>query len=154
MITDNMAEAAIKTVSETLCTQVVARDIIDRQFELQKSAFQDNGIYGVLTREQEEDRKNGREFQFDRKHAKEMGEEMFRMGITTRLRGAYANYKAGNELDCIRHLLIAMSVVCEVMNWKKAANYLNEQNIILLDRIKTERNEQNIILLDQVKMKR
>lgn len=134
-----MAEAAIKTVSETLCTQVVARDIIDRQFELQKSAFEDSGIYGVLTREQEEDRRSGREFKFDRQHAKDMGEEMFKMGITTRLRGAYAHYKAGNELDCIRHLLIAMSVLCEVMNWKKAANYLNTQNIYLLDQIKKDR---------------
>lgn len=54
--------------------------------------------------------------------------------VGLRLRGAIAHYETGDQLECIRHILLALDAVCVLLEWEDASAYLNEQNRALYKR--------------------
>ena len=61
------------------------------------------------------------------------------MGVGRRLRGAYACYKADMQLECLRHILLALGTLCDLLGWDKASFYINGQNPALYEMSKSER---------------
>ena len=59
-------------------------------------------------------------------------------GIGIRLKGAYACYQAGMQLECLRHILLAINMVCRALGWEKASAYIDQQNRVLLEMAKEE----------------
>jgi hypothetical protein len=105
---------------------------VQRKIEQQQSVFEDReDITNVLSVKQLKDKEEGKPFTPDTETAYYRGTHYIRWGISTRLKGAYACYKAGDEMECIRYLLIAVGSICHALNWEKAAKYLNEQNTAL-----------------------
>lgn len=55
-------------------------------------------------------------------------------GIGIRLNGALACFEVDDQLETIRHLLLALGQICSILGWKEASAYLSEQNSQLLQR--------------------
>ncbi|MBI2030927.1 hypothetical protein HYT05_04865 [Candidatus Kaiserbacteria bacterium] len=56
------------------------------------------------------------------------------LAVGRRLQGAIAHYETGNQLECIRHILLALDAICVLLEWEDASAYLNEQNRALYKR--------------------
>lgn len=137
-ISDRTVDTAINAIS---AGAVVAfgNDAAQRDMEQQRDVFEGRkDITNVLTKQQEEDRDEGKPFAPDIQRATDHGHGLLKQGVSMRLKGAYAHYRAGNELECIRHILIALGSIVYALGWKKAEMYLNEQNTILLNMSKEE----------------
>jgi len=112
---------------------------VHRELEQQLAVFEDRAdVTNVLSVKQLNDKEEGKPFTPDMNRANDHGTHSIQWGISTRLKGAYACYKAGDELECIRYLLIALGSICHALNWEKASSYLNEQNRILFAMKKAE----------------
>jgi len=121
--------AQYKHVVQNLMRQGIARAV-----ETQRAVFEGTSYTtNILTKAQEEARKAGREFEPDLERAEEQAEANLRTGVGHRLTGAYACYRADMQLECLRHILLALGTICHTLNWDKASAYLNEQNRILLE---------------------
>lgn len=110
-----------------------------RQVELQRDVYEDReDLTNVLDIDQMKAKEKGEPFAPNLDLAKERGESLLHFAISHRLRGAYACYKVGDEMECIRHILVALGSVCYAIGWSKASAYLNEQNRILFAMKKAE----------------
>lgn len=122
---DMITEVAVKSF---------ARDATARNIEQQEAVF--NGTEGtnnVLNSDQIKALGEGKPFVPDINTARDHAENSLRFGVGHRLKGAYSHYKAGNEMECIRHLILALDSVCWALGWEKASAYLNDQNYALFN---------------------
>lgn len=71
-----------------------------------------------------------------------------RMSISMRLMGAYQNYKLGNELESLRHVLLAMQAVAHAIGWMKVERFLEEQNNVLYEEFRRMREAGKINTYD------
>ena len=55
--------------------------------------------------------------------------------IGTPLSSAIRCYTSGEQLACVRHLMIALMHTCTLIGWKDAAAYLNEQQVCLSQKL-------------------
>lgn len=53
---------------------------------------------------------------------------LLELSVQTRLRGAIANYEDGDQLECLRHILLALNAIFDLIGWKTAAEYLEKAN--------------------------
>lgn len=126
------------------CVKAFKHDLMVKNIKRQKDAYEDDEmIFGVLNKQQEQDQMASKPFTADRETATRQAEDMIHNGIMMRLKSAYVLYKKNEELDCIRHLLLALGVLTDAMGWEKASVYLNQQNNVLFDQI-TKENEKNL----------
>ncbi|MFZ2555866.1 MAG: hypothetical protein WAX57_03420 [Minisyncoccia bacterium] len=58
------------------------------------------------------------------------------VGVGRRLEGAIACYSAGDQMECVRHIVLALDTVFRVLDWEEASAWCNEQNTILFGRKK------------------
>ncbi len=49
------------------------------------------------------------------------------VGVGRRLKIAIEYYEEGLQLECIRHIMLAMSAICNIIRWEAAELYLNNQ---------------------------
>ncbi len=68
-------------------------------------------------------------------------EELLRFSVGQRLRGAYACYRKGMQIECLRHIMLALDGIAYAMGWDKVSTYLNAQNEALYVMGKGERGE-------------
>ena len=133
MITETQAYAGIKNLTD-LALKFFLRERTQRNVEQQKDVFDGVlNITNVITPAQEKSRVDGEAFEPDMARAEGRAKTSLEWGISQRLKGAYACYRADMELECIRHILIALDEICCAIGWQKASNYLNEQNRLLLE---------------------
>ncbi len=71
-------------------------------------------------------------FKPDLDDAKQRAKNQLESGIGVRLHGAYACYRAGKGLECLRHLLLAFSVIATALGWSEVTEYILEQNDFLI----------------------
>lgn len=137
-IPDYVANKSIETITDAVAT-VFSSESIRRQIEQQQATYEyRNDITNVLNDKQLESQEKGEPFVPDLEAAKERGDRSIKWGVGVRLKGAYACYKAGDELECIRHIILALESICYALKWEKASAYLNEQNQILFKMKKAE----------------
>lgn len=140
MFNDMHVKTGIKLVTDAVAKHFLRQEMA-RDVETQRAVFKgDRQITNVLSRAQEEAKYRGQKFVPDLVRAENNARVGLEFGIGQRLRGAYASYKAGMQLECLRHVLIALDVVCCALDWDKASAYLNEQNRILQQLSKSERD--------------
>lgn len=65
--------------------------------------------------------------------------DVLEFGISQRLKGAYACYEAGFQLECLRLVMLALGTIAETLGWDKVTSYISEQNRVLLMRSEVER---------------
>ena len=103
-----------------------------RRVEEQKAVFEGReDIINVLNAEQEKAKAEGEPFVADMERAAYEGKLSLEIGVDSRLRGAWACYKAGDELECIRYILLALGSICRALGWNKASRHLEEQSSAL-----------------------
>jgi len=137
-ISQHAVNHSIETITNAAVT-LFGDESIQREVEQQRDVFEGSkDITNVLNKEQLKAKEKGEPFKPNMDRANDHGIYSIRWGISTRLQGAYACYKAGDELECIRYLLIALGSICHALNWGKAETYLNEQNRILFAMKKAE----------------
>jgi hypothetical protein len=126
-------------VSDKLSGNVTVQEI-----QRQKDVYENRkDVTNVLSREQEEEKERGEPFKADVGSAADYAKTMLSHGVALRLRGAYACYQAGDQLECLRHVFIALSVVAGGLGWKDAEAYLNDQNNILF-KMKKEKEDTEV----------
>lgn len=139
MIHEDQVNPAIEKIVNTLSTR---NESVAHMVRKQEEAFRsDNQESGFLNEKQRAARSKGEPFKEDIDHARNQAYSLISVGIGIRLKGAYALYKAGNELECVRCILLALCSLCHILGWKKAEAYLNEQNTVLYDIHKKELKE-------------
>lgn len=139
MFNDMQISADIKTMTDLVVKNFLRLEKA-REVEQQRAVFHgERDITNVLTPAQEEARFEGKEFEPDLERAEDHAKTKLKFGVGRRLQGAYACYKAGMQLECLRHILLALDTVCCALSWDKASAYINEQNRILLEMSKGER---------------
>lgn len=137
-ISEFVVNKSIETIANAAAV-AFGSESIQRQIEQQQATYEyRNDITNVLSDKQLESQEKGEPFVPNLEVAKERGEQTIRWGVGVRLKGAYACYKAGDELECIRHIILALGSICYALNWEKASAYLNEQNQILFKMKKSE----------------
>ena len=67
----------------------------------------------------------------DKAAEKEYAKSNIRDGVGVRLDGAIALYQTGDQLECVRHIMLAIGAVCNILGWDEAEKYLSEQNVQL-----------------------
>lgn len=139
MFDDNQVLAGIK-----MFTNIVTRHLLPfgvKQEEEQQSAvfYGKRNITNVLTPSQEQAKREDGKFEPDLELAKRRAEMTLRSGVGYRLRGAFECYKANMQIECLRHILLALGVVCHALGWARALVYLSEQNSVLREMSKDER---------------
>lgn len=133
MLTKSQAYTGIQILTD-LALKFFLREGTQRDVEQQKDVFDGvHDITNVLTPAQEKARNDGDAFEPDMARAESHAKTSLEWGIGQRLRGAYACYETNMELECMRHILIALDVICCAIGWQKASAYLNEQNRTLLE---------------------
>jgi len=132
MIDDKIAYTAINAASDMIADAFVMEGA-SLQLAEQKKAFADRELVSdVLTDTQKEAHLKGEEFRGDLNHAKALARPRIHAGVSKRLKGAYAAYAADNELECIRHIMLAMQSICIALGWSKAVSYIESQNVALI----------------------
>lgn len=138
MITKSQASNGIVALTGYV-VQYFLQDKKMQEVEQQRSVYMgEKNITNVLTPAQETSRQKGEMFTPDLQRAEEYAKSSLGFGVSRRLEGAFACYKAGMQLECLRHILLALDTICCALNWGKASAYLNEQNSILLQMKKEE----------------
>lgn len=118
---------------------VFFREATIQEVETQRAVYENRvDITNILTEEQEIAKLSDQPFRPAQNEASQRASKRLNTGIRSRLTGAYHHYRNGNELECIRHIMLAMGVVCDVIGWTKASAYINEQNDVLYDKHKNE----------------
>lgn len=131
MFSDSQASKAISFVNDFILRYFL-QDKKMREVERQRAVFTgEKQITNVLSQEQEAARDKGESFKPDLDRAENYARISLEGGVSRRLKGAFACYKANMQLECIRHILVALDVICCALEWDKASAYLNEQNRIL-----------------------
>lgn len=139
MFTDTQLSSGIKTMTHLVVRQFQHLGRA-REVEKQCAVFEgERNITNALTEAQQKARDEGNEFVPDLERAGDLAKAQLECGVGTRLHGAYECYKAGMQLECLRHILLALDTVCYVLGWNKASAYINEQNKVLLNMSKSER---------------
>lgn len=134
MLSNTSVNAGIRLITEA-SMKAFSKDGMIRNIEQQRTVFEEEeSITNVLSPDQENAQLEGRDFIPDMDRAKERSEILFRTGVECRLRSAWAFYKAGAELECIRMLILALSSICWAVGWKEAESYLCQQNDVLYER--------------------
>lgn len=143
MLSDKMFNDGIELLSANLI-KVFGTDAAREDIEQQKRVFNgEDDINDFLSPEQEAAQERADAFVPDLIEAKDRGNARMTTGVTMHLKGAYSCYKAGMELETVRHLVLALGALCHSIGWKKAAAYLNQQNSVLFDLSKSERESSN-----------
>jgi hypothetical protein len=143
MFNDSMVNAGMEILSTGL-VKAFGAEAAREDIKAQERVFTgEEEISNFLSANQEIARDRGEDFVADRYLAKERGELRLKLGVIMRLKGAYSCYKAGMELETIRHILLAMASLCHSIGWRKAEVYLNQQNSNLCDLSKSERESQD-----------
>jgi hypothetical protein len=140
MINERQASIGISKISEVAVNHFW-RTRFREEIACQQRHFDDfplKGGHDHLNKEQQAAKLAGKPFEPDNKKAEEYAKHSLEFGVGQRLRGAYACYKADMQLECIRHILLALGSVCNVIGWDQASVYINQQNNILLDMKKAE----------------
>ena len=115
-----------------------------REVEQQRAVYDgEKNITNVLAPAQEKAKYEGQIFKPDLERAEEYAKSSLEFGVSSRLvssrlESAFACYKAGMQLECLRHILSALDVICCALEWDKASAYLNKQNRILCHMKKKE----------------
>jgi hypothetical protein len=131
--------AGIKVMTD-FALRIALQSGIKREVEQQRAVFfGERDITNVLTEAQEKAQRDGKPFEPDMKRAEKHAEHSIEFGVGQRLLGAYAHYEVSNQLECIRHILLALDSVCCALGWGKASAYLNQQNRILFEMQEAER---------------
>ncbi len=139
MLNELQVSAGIKTMTD-LAVSNFWRLEKAREVELQRAVFHGKrDIANVLSPAQEEALVLDIDFMADLERAEKNAKSRLEFGVGQRLRGAYVCYKAGMQLECLRHILLALDTVCCTLGWDKASAYINEQNRILHKMSKEER---------------
>lgn len=133
MITEYVANKAIHLISDTMAT-ILKPNVVRNNIEQQRDVFEEREhITNVLSDRQLKDQMERRPFTPDRDKAEKYAYDSVYLGIRNRLTGAYTCYSTGNEMECLRLILIALDVICNALGWKKASAYLNEQTRVLYE---------------------
>lgn len=137
-IPEFVVNKGIETIADAAVT-VFGGESIMREIEQQQAVYEDRkDITNVLNDKQIESKEKGEPFVPDLESARSRGTQSIKWGVGVRIKGAYACYKAGDEMECIRHIILALGSICYALNWEKASAYLNEQNQILFKMKKSE----------------
>ena len=140
MFSDSQGSKGIAFVSHWVM-QHFLRDQTMQEVEKQQAVYTgEKMVTNVLTPAQETARDKGQAFKPDLERAEQYARRSLEDGVGRRLKGAFACYKAGMQLECLRHILIALDVICCALEWDKASAYLNEQNRLLI-KMHTEKEE-------------
>lgn len=75
--------------------------------------------------------KNIAPVQLDLKLIERDEKNMFELVVGPHLRGAIAHYQADNQLECLRHVLLALVYICDILELRDASQYLNDKVIEL-----------------------
>ena len=138
MITKSQASNGIAILTSYV-VQHFLQDEKMREVEQQRAVYTgEKNITNVLTPAQVTARDKGQTFEPDLEKADIHARKSLEFGVSRRLEGAFACYKAGMQLECLRHILLALDTICCALDWGKASAYLNEQNRILLQMKKEE----------------
>lgn len=132
MLTDYTASTGISAITK-FAANTFKHQRIALEIDRQKKVYEDKiDITNVLSQAQEKDKRDGKPFSPDREKANHYAEHSLDYGIRTRLVGAYYLYKANEELECLRHILLALDTVFCSIGWEKASAFINIQNNTLL----------------------
>ncbi|MCA9357539.1 hypothetical protein H6784_04655 [Candidatus Nomurabacteria bacterium] len=135
------ASAAINNVS-ILAVEFFFRQATEREVEQQRAVFNGNvKANNIMIRGQETAFCTNEEFAPDMECAEDRARTNLEFGVGQRLRGAHACYTAGMQLECLRHILLALGTICHALDWKKASTYINEQNEVLYKMSEKERSD-------------
>lgn len=112
-----------------------------RNIEKQQKVYTgESNISNILNEKQLKDKEDGKPFTPDEETARRQGEHYVGEFVKIRLEGAFAHYRAGNELECLRHILAALSTLATALGWEKASAYLDQQNQVLYKMTHSEKN--------------
>ena len=129
-LSSHILEAGIK--SFMLGARTFHKPVVMRQCRVDAQKGYDDDVRLYILRGESENEA--------RKHSENIEDRMARFAgveiglIDLRLRQALARYEAGKQLECIRHLLLVLGQICQIIGWNEASHYLNEQNQGLFER--------------------
>ena len=135
MIHDRQATVGINAIVAGV-NKLFFKDQIAKFIQWQREAFEqfpDGYNREQLSQAQKAAKMNNAPFEPDIDRAERYAESSIEFGVGQRLRGAFACYKVNAQLECIRHIVLALDSICVMLEWDTASAYLNEQNRVLLD---------------------
>jgi hypothetical protein len=140
MINDHQATTGTKAIVSAI-TKLFLSDQRAKFIGWQRTAFDEfpgGANREQLNRDQQQAKLDDKPFEPDTERAEDYAKSSIEFGVGQRLKGAYACYRADMQLECIRHILLALGSVCQMLEWDKASEYINQQNNILLDMKRAE----------------
>ncbi len=107
-----------------------------RQLEAKQLAFQrrvyDQDSTITVDRPEQYVNEDG-SFKPNREQARSRAKATIEMGVGRRLEGAIALYEIGEQMECLRHLILALGAVFEMLEWSDASTWCNVQNTVLYE---------------------
>ncbi len=73
-------------------------------------------------------------FKPNNEQAEQYARSKISTGVGHRLEGAIACYDAGDQMECVRHIVLALDAIFCILDWRDASAWCNEQNNILFER--------------------
>jgi hypothetical protein len=75
-------------------------------------------------------------FKPNKDQARDRAKTTIQMGVGRRLEGAIALYGIGEQMECVRHIILALDSVFCILEWEEASAWCNEQNRVLFEAYK------------------
>ncbi len=72
-------------------------------------------------------------FKPNKEQAEERARHRIQFGVGQRLKGAIALYGVQEQMECVRHIILALDTVFCTLNWQEASAWCNEQNRVLYE---------------------
>ena len=72
-------------------------------------------------------------FKPNKEQARDRAKTMIQMGVGRRLEGAIVLYGIGEQMECVRHIILALDTVFCILEWEEASAWCNEQNRVLFE---------------------
>jgi hypothetical protein len=72
-------------------------------------------------------------FKPNKEQARDRARASIHVGVGQRLRGAIALYGVGQQMECLRHIILALSAVCDFLDWEEASAWCESQNRALYE---------------------
>lgn len=133
MLTERVMKDAIAVLMPALQTALFSRAVAN---ELRWQWQVHNGVPGVgvpIDNPRQYTAEDG-SFKPNNEQAEECARSKISLGVGRRLEGAIACYSAGDQMESVRHIVLALDAVFRILDWRDASAWCNEQNNILFKR--------------------
>lgn len=125
MIGHRILKAGASVITEALVRALHVPAYV-KQIEWQKAVHE--GTSHSVNSDYTDDEGN---FSPNREQASSRADSGIKFGVGVRLEGAITHYESGDQLECVRHIILALDSVFNIIGWMEASKWCNEQNRVL-----------------------